>query len=258
MITKSEAVPELLAQCPQLQEAWSEYLSWMETAGNRRTDGTDALIISTFLEKSYRSGQKHLLPPFFAFMERLLNEGDPDAKTMADTILKRLRMSLVTKMNGPQLYGTLMGPETRRHWEQVYQDLLAASPKSVEKPRRRIRPERLREYRVSLTRCSPGESAIPPDYRETRGIGTATKLGGEPDWVQGDESPKCPCCNQTMTFVAQIDSLEHIPAEKGQVLDIQSISALRRDQQWMFGDVGMIYVFFCFDCFETRSVFQCG
>jgi hypothetical protein len=28
-------------------------------------------------------------------------------------------------------------------------------------------------------------------------------------------------------------------------------------KDYMFGDVGMIYVFFCFDCCHTASLMQC-
>ena len=47
-----------------------------------------------------------------------------------------------------------------------------------------------------------------------------------------------------MSFVAQIDSL-----------DIDD--PLHGPKEYMFGDVGMIYVFYCFTCQESASVFQC-
>jgi len=110
-------------------------------------------------------------------------------------------------------------------------------------------PKRLPEIRVLLSRVSPGESAIPLEYPDN--LGLRTKLGGEPDWIQGDETPICPSCQQKMTFVAQIDSIE----------DSNPYNPLRKDpladKDYMFGDVGMIYVFFCFECCETASVFQC-
>ena len=45
-----------------------------------------------------------------------------------------------------------------------------------------------------------------------------------------------------MTFVAQLDSLSHRQTEA---------------EGFMFGDVGLIYVFFCFDDWTTTSIFQC-
>lgn len=113
----------------------------------------------------------------------------------------------------------------------------------------------LPEFRVSLTRLKKGEAAYPinDDTPHYEYHGRRTKLGGVPDWQQGDESPVCARCKKKMIFVAQIDSVEHEWKSNP-----HSVSAFSKDQKWMFGDVGMIYVFFCFACLETESVFQCG
>ena len=108
----------------------------------------------------------------------------------------------------------------------------------------------LPELRVILQRVSPGESAVSHDYPECVGLGT--KLGGEPDWIQSPNVPTCSGCCAPMTFVAQIDSAEH-----QNELNPLSKDPIHEEQDYMFGDAGMIYVFFCFDCGETKSVFQC-
>jgi uncharacterized protein YwqG len=113
--------------------------------------------------------------------------------------------------------------------------------------------ELLPEFRVTLTRLKEGETAYPTDGPHYEYHGQRTKLGGKPDWVQNDETPTCLDCGAPMTFVSQIDSVEHQWKSNP-----HSVSALSDDQKWMFGDVGMIYVFFCFDCNTTSSVFQCG
>ncbi len=110
-------------------------------------------------------------------------------------------------------------------------------------------PRVLPELRVILERVPSGQRAVLLDYPDN--LGLRTKLGGEPDWIQGPEVPDCPSCGQAMTFVAQIDSVEHDSPH----------NPLRRawpeEQVYMFGDVGMIYVFFCFDCCEPACVHQC-
>lgn len=115
----------------------------------------------------------------------------------------------------------------------------------------------LPEFRVILERVAPGEEAYPtgeeiPHYEYQ---GRRTKLGGRPDWVQRneDEGPVCPECGKKMTFVAQIDSVQHDWKSNPHGVD-----SLSENQKWMFGDVGMIYVFFCFECQQTASVFECG
>ena len=74
-------------------------------------------------------------------------------------------------------------------------------------------------------------------------LGKRSKLGGEPDWIQNDDTPKCPHCNQYMEFVAQIDSIGYT-------------GSASTTGECMFGDVGMIFVFYCKDCGETKAVFQ--
>ena len=110
------------------------------------------------------------------------------------------------------------------------------------------KPRRLPEIRVELSRPQRGEKAVPLDYPHH--LGMRTKLGGEPDWVQDFETPACVECGNDMTFVAQIDSIEHD----------NKLNPLRRPalgkKDYMFGDVGMVYVFFCFKCTTTQSVFQ--
>lgn len=114
--------------------------------------------------------------------------------------------------------------------------------------------ERLPEFRVSLVRLKPGESAFPkgPDIPHYEYQGQRTKLGGDPDWEQGARpNPNCPECGQPTTFVAQIDSVEHKWRSNPHSVDYT-------DQKWMFGDVGLIYVFFCFDCSVPLADFECG
>lgn len=65
-------------------------------------------------------------------------------------------------------------------------------------------------------------------------IGRRHRIGGEPDWIQSPVESKCSCGKQ-MSFYGQLDSLG----------DDHSLA-----------DCGMIYVFVCFDCFETKSVLQ--
>jgi uncharacterized protein YwqG len=106
----------------------------------------------------------------------------------------------------------------------------------------------LPEIRVILQRVQAGDRAVALDYPDN--LGMRTKLGGAPTWIQGDYTPQCNSCGKRMTFVAQIDSIEHD----------NSHNPMRRDclghQDYMFGDVGMIYVFFCFECGQPACAEQ--
>jgi hypothetical protein len=116
--------------------------------------------------------------------------------------------------------------------------------------------DKLPEFRVALTRLRPGEQAYPKgdDIPHHHAHGLRTKLGGDPDWEQGDRAnPACPHCNRAMVFVAQIDSVEHDSRSNP-----HSVGCLSPDQKWMFGDVGLLYVFFCPECLHPHAEFECG
>jgi hypothetical protein len=66
-------------------------------------------------------------------------------------------------------------------------------------------------------------------------IGTRHRLGGDPQWIQGEEVPTCPTCRQRMTFYGQLDSI---------------------GDKYVVADCGMIYVFFCFDCNQAHAIVQ--
>jgi hypothetical protein len=65
-----------------------------------------------------------------------------------------------------------------------------------------------------------------------REVGTRHKLGGDPDFLQGPETPHCPDCKEPMTFYGQLDSI---------------------NDEFCLADCGIIYVFVCFGCFTTMS-----
>ncbi|WP_147385692.1 YwqG family protein [Oleomonas cavernae] len=76
--------------------------------------------------------------------------------------------------------------------------------------------------------------ALPPFKWAGKDIGHRHQLGGKPQFLQADEVPKC-TCGKRMTFYAQLDSI---------------------NDEFVIADCGMIYVFLCFDCFETKSIVQ--
>ncbi|MCX4239635.1 YwqG family protein [Paraliomyxa miuraensis] len=66
-------------------------------------------------------------------------------------------------------------------------------------------------------------------------VGTRHRLGGDPDFLQDPIWPECPECGERMTFYAQLDSI---------------------GDDVCIADCGMVYVFVCMDCNETKSVIQ--
>ncbi len=66
-------------------------------------------------------------------------------------------------------------------------------------------------------------------------IGNRWQVGGKPLWIQREETVVCEHCGKEMTFYAQLDSI---------------------NDDLVLGDCGLIYVFFCFDCIQSKSLFQ--
>ena len=75
---------------------------------------------------------------------------------------------------------------------------------------------------------------LPPFKWAGNETGRRHRLGGAPDFLQKPDIPAC-TCRKPMTFYAQLDSI---------------------NDEFCLADCAMIYVFVCFDCFETRSILQ--
>ncbi|MGJ5082654.1 hypothetical protein [Bradyrhizobium sp. HKCCYLS3013] len=76
---------------------------------------------------------------------------------------------------------------------------------------------------------------MPPFKLAPKPIGRRHRLGGSPDFIQGDEWPTCKTCRVKMTFYGQLDSI---------------------NDEICIADCGMIYVFLCFDCYASESFVQ--
>lgn len=64
-------------------------------------------------------------------------------------------------------------------------------------------------------------------------VGTRHRLGGDPDFLEAEDWPRCPECSERMTFYAQLDSIS---------------------DTFCIADCGLVYVFICFDDFTTRAI----
>jgi hypothetical protein len=67
------------------------------------------------------------------------------------------------------------------------------------------------------------------------------RVAGEPCWIQDSEYPSCPECNRRMKFILQLDS------------DLPTVD----DGEWMWGDSGICYTFWCDECKVSGFLWQC-
>lgn len=89
-------------------------------------------------------------------------------------------------------------------------------------------------FRLSAEPLNDEARALTPFKWAGGDVGQRHRLGGTPDFIQADDVPAC-SCGKSMTFYAQLDSI---------------------NDEFCLADCGMIYVFVCFDCFETKSLLQ--
>ncbi len=68
-------------------------------------------------------------------------------------------------------------------------------------------------------------------------VGRRHKIGGKPSFIQHPAIPHCSSCGEEMTFYGQLDSI---------------------GDSLCLADCGIIYVFVCFDCYQTASFIQSG
>ena len=68
-----------------------------------------------------------------------------------------------------------------------------------------------------------------------KALEAGNRAGGQPGWIQGDDTPACPACAEPMNFLAQFASTE----------------------KYMFGaDMGIAYVFLCARCQVVATAIQ--
>jgi len=108
--------------------------------------------------------------------------------------------------------------------------------------------KRLPELRVRLEPVPGDERAVPEEALTA--VGVRTKLGGEPDWIQGDDTPDCPDCGRPMSFLAQIDSIGADDSDNPLAGSSEDLSG------YVFADGGMVYVFVCKRCLKSASFIQ--
>jgi hypothetical protein len=80
------------------------------------------------------------------------------------------------------------------------------------------------------------EAAKLPKFKwASEEVGKRHQLGGKPQFLQNENWPDCPCCKNKMSFYGQLDSI---------------------NDEFLLADCGIVYVFVCFECNETKSFIQ--
>jgi hypothetical protein len=77
-ITKTQVVLLLLEASPSARPAWEAHLAWWK--GGQAGDFNDATVCAHHIVDSYAKGETAQLGALFAALERILSEGDTEAR----------------------------------------------------------------------------------------------------------------------------------------------------------------------------------
>lgn len=122
-LSKEQIVPELLVACPELQSAWDKHLAWWMADESNEAPGdyTNAQEFVVALLESFEKGGVEYFPRFFAFVEKLITEGDEETKNIAVVgYLETLQTMASWRPYGPEVFVKWMLPESLRWWFQIH------------------------------------------------------------------------------------------------------------------------------------------
>jgi hypothetical protein len=90
-------------------------------------------------------------------------------------------------------------------------------------------------FRLTAHPLTPAAEAVAGFKWASDEVGTRHRIGGSPADLPESDYPRCPSCDERMSFYAQLDSVGD---------DIA------------LADVGLVLVFVCFGCFEAAALVQ--
>jgi hypothetical protein len=118
MITKSQVIPMLLQASPGFQPAWQEHVTYWN--GQESGCFNDAAEFARLLVVSFERGDTSEFPAVFATIERILNEGDSQARDVAAIgILEDLQTIGSNHSCGADVFVKWLGPTSRAAWAQI-------------------------------------------------------------------------------------------------------------------------------------------
>src|SRR5688572_4765831 len=80
-IAKTQVVPLLLEASPSALSAWEEHLAWWK--GEQAGDFNDAAVFAHHIVDCYAKEATAEFGALFATLERILSEGDDEARSLA-------------------------------------------------------------------------------------------------------------------------------------------------------------------------------
>jgi hypothetical protein len=118
MITKAQIVPLLLEACPTAQRRWEEHMAyWKEEEAGAFNDVS---VFAQHIVDSYANQLTAECASLFATVERILEEGDEEARGIAAFgALEDVQTISTHHSFGPEVFVQWLGPKSREAWDQI-------------------------------------------------------------------------------------------------------------------------------------------
>jgi hypothetical protein len=118
MITITEVVPLLIEACPTVLQSWEEHLAWWK--GEEAGAFNDVSVFAHHIVDSYANQRTAECASLFATVERILEEGDDEARALAATgVLEDIQNIATHHSFGPEVFVQWLGPKSREDWDQI-------------------------------------------------------------------------------------------------------------------------------------------
>jgi hypothetical protein len=117
MITETQVMPLLLAACPGFEPKWQEHLAWWK--GQERGSYNDAAEFARYLVESYERGETDEFPAAFATLEKILNEGDENARGVAAVGVLEDIQTIASHSCGADVFVGWLGQTSRAVWAEI-------------------------------------------------------------------------------------------------------------------------------------------
>jgi hypothetical protein len=117
-IAKPQVVALLLEASPSARRAWEEHLaSWN---GEQAGDFNDVAVFAHHIVDCYAKGATTEYGALFATLERILREGDEEARRLAAFgVLEDVQTLSSHQPFGPDAFVSWLGPKSREAWDQI-------------------------------------------------------------------------------------------------------------------------------------------
>lgn len=117
-ITPSQVVPLLLETCPSARDRWAEHVA--DWKGEEPGAYNDVSVIAHHIVDSYARGVTTECAPLFRMVERILEQGDDQARQLATTgVLEDIHVISTHHPFGPEVFLQWLGPRSQEAWEQI-------------------------------------------------------------------------------------------------------------------------------------------